>query len=82
MILMQYSVCIKEVGNVLTLPATKVIGKHQMIHLLIPRSTPRCPMTADILLSCLEYLKSTLLKHDVSEVYFCIIDPERPLRTL
>ena len=39
-------------------------------------------MTADILFSCLEHLKITVLEHDASEVHFSIIDPERPLRNL
>ena len=53
-----------EVGNILTLPATEINRKHQTIHLLITRSTPRCPMTADILLSCLGYLKTALIKYE------------------
>ena len=71
-----------EAGNVLTLPATEINGISQTIHLLITRSTPRCPMTVDILLSILDYSKITLVKQDASEVHFSIIDPERPLQNL
>ena len=66
----------------LTLPTATINGKYQTIHLLMSRSTPRSPMTADIFFSCLEHLKITLLEHNASEVHFSINDPERPLRNL
>ena len=71
-----------EVGNVLTLPVSMINDKPQDIHLLITRATPRCPMIADTLFVCLEYLKTLLERLEATEVHFAIIDPERPIRNL
>ena len=69
-----------EVGNLLTLPQSKVNGFPQTN--VISRSTPRSPMTADLLFSCLERLKTLLTEHDASNVHLSIIDPEHPLCNL
>ena len=71
-----------ELGNVLTLQQSFVDGFPQMTHLLITRSNLRCPMTADVLVYCLEHLKARLTEHDVSEIHFSLLDPERPLHNL
>ena len=70
---------LRPVGNSLTLPQTDNNGLPQTIHLLITRSTPLCPMTADVLFSCLEHLKVVIIEHDAFEVHLSIIDPESPL---
>ena len=71
-----------EVGNVLTLPVSMINDKPQTMHLLITRATPCCPMIADTLFVCLEYLKTLLERLEATEVHFAIIDPERPIRNL
>ena len=71
-----------EIGNMLTLPTSVINDKPQTIHLLITRATPRCPLLADTLLVCLDYLKTLLERLEATEVHFAIIDPERRIRNL
>ena len=62
----------------LTLPRSEINGFSQLIHLLKTRSTPRSPMTADILFSCLERFKTILTEHDAFEVQFFYYRPQTP----
>ena len=63
------------VGDVVTLPTFLVNGQLPTIHLLVTRSTPRCPMLADTLFAFLEQLNIRLEHLDATTFILLLSTP-------
>ena len=71
-----------QVGEVLTLTPSITNKLSQTIHLMITRANQRSPLIADDFQLCLEKLVLCLGDRRVSNIYFPILDPERPVYSL